>query len=118
MTLGPTCPILGQVGPGSGASWPQTYYRQTTKHKDTKHVVLSFLLTHIEKNVSLCNEQRSSVRPSGSVQKLNVGFFSETIVPSQIKLGMIITTIEFYADIPLFVTFDLYLGHRVSICAK
>ena len=43
---------------------------------------------------------------------------SETIVPSQIKHGMIITTIELYADILLFVTFDLYLGHRVSICEK
>ena len=61
---------------------------------------------------------RPSCRPSGRVQKLNVGLFSETMVPSQIKLGMIITTFELYTAIPLFVTFDLYLGHSVSICAK
>ena len=59
-----------------------------------------------------------SCRPSDRVQKLNVGLFSKTMVPSQIKLGMIITTVELYAAIPLFVTFDLYLGHRFSICAK
>ena len=40
------------------------------------------------------------------------------MVPSQLKLGMSITTTELYADISLFVTFDLYLGHKVSICAK
>ena len=61
---------------------------------------------------------RLSGRLSGRVQKLNVGFFSETIVASQVKLSVIITTIELYADILLFVTFDLYLGHRVSICEK
>ena len=37
------------------------------------------------------------------------------MVPTQLKLGVSITTIELYADIPLFVTFDLYLGHRFSI---
>ena len=61
---------------------------------------------------------RLSGRPSGRVQKVNVGLFSKTMVPSQLKLGMITTTIELYAAIPLFVTFDLYLGHRVSIYAK
>ena len=38
------------------------------------------------------------------------------MVPSQLKLGMSIATIELYADIPLFVTFDFYVGHKVSIC--
>ena len=50
---------------------------------------------------------RPSVRPSGRVQKLNVGLFSETMVPSQIKLSMIITTMDLYTLIPLLVTFDL-----------
>ena len=61
---------------------------------------------------------RLSVRPSGRVKKLSVGLFSRTVVPNQIKLGMIISTLELYAAIPLLVTFDLYLGHRVGICAK
>ena len=62
---------------------------------------------------------RLSGRPSGHVQKLNVGLFSKTMVPSQIKLGMIITTVELYTATPLLVTFDLYLCHRVTtICAK
>ena len=52
------------------------------------------------------------------VRNLNVGAFSETMVPSQLKLGMIITTTELYPAIPLLVTFDLYLGHRVGVCAK
>ena len=68
--------------------------------------------------MTVCNDQCSSVWPSARVQKLNVGLLSKAMVPSQIKLGMTVTTIELYADIPLFVTFDLYLGHKVSICAK
>ena len=61
---------------------------------------------------------RPAVWPSGRVQKLNVGFFSETMVSIQTKLCMIITTIELYTSIPLLVTFDLYLGHKVSIYEK
>ena len=58
-------------------------------------------------------------RPAGRVQKLNVELLSKTMVPSQIKLGMIITTVELYTATPLLVTFDLYLCHRVTtICAK
>ena len=55
---------------------------------------------------------------SGCVQKLNVGLFSKTVVLNQIELGMIISTVELYAPIPLFVIFDLKLGHRVSIFAR
>ena len=33
---------------------------------------------------------RLSGRPSGRVQKLNVGVFSKTMVPNQIKLGFIL----------------------------
>ena len=44
-------------------------------------------------------------------RNLNVGAFSKTMEPSQLKLGMIITTTELFATIPLLVTFDLYLGH-------
>ena len=40
------------------------------------------------------------------------------MVPSVIKLGMIITTIELYALILLSVTFDLCIGHRFNIYAK
>ena len=40
------------------------------------------------------------------------------MVLSQLTLGIIITTTELYPAIPLLVTFDLYLGHRVSICAE
>ena len=58
---------------------------------------------------------RLSGRLSGRVQNLTLDF---STVPSQIKLGMSITTVELYTDIPLFVIFDLYLGHKVSICAK
>ena len=50
---------------------------------------------------------RPAVRPSGRVQKLNVGHIFETMVPTSIKVGMIVTTIERYAPIPLLVTFDL-----------
>ena len=56
------------------------------------------------KNVSLCNEQCPAVRPC---PKLNVGFISYTIVPIQIKLWMIITTMDLYTLIALLVTFDL-----------
>ena len=59
-----------------------------------------------------------AICPYVRVQKLNVGLFSKTNVSSQLKLDMSITTVELYADIPLFLTFDLYLGHKVSICAK
>ena len=48
-----------------------------------------------------------SVRPSGRIRKLNVGLISETMVPSQTKLCMVITTMELYTLIPLLVTFDL-----------
>ena len=58
---------------------------------------------------------RLSGRPSGCVKKINIGLFSKTMVPSRIKLGMIVTTMELYTAIPLLVTFDLYLGHRVNI---
>ena len=68
--------------------------------------------------ISVCLSGQPSGRLSGRVQKLNVGLFSKTNVPSQLKLDMSITTVELYADIPLFVTFDLYLGHKVSICEK
>ena len=51
-------------------------------------------------------------------KKLNVGLYSKAQVSSKIKLCMIITTIKFYAPISLLVTFDLCLGHRVSICTK
>ena len=78
--------------------------------------VIQFL-TQIEK-MCLCNDQCSSVRPSGRVQKLNVGHIFETVVPTSIKVGMILTTIERYEHIPLLVTFDLYPGHRVSIYEK
>ena len=61
---------------------------------------------------------RPAVRLSGCGRKLNVGFISQTMVPSVIKLGMIITTIELYALILLSVTFDLCIGHRFSIYAK
>ena len=40
------------------------------------------------------------------------------MLPSQLKLGVIITATEVYPAIPLLVTFDLYLGHRVSISSK
>ena len=37
------------------------------------------------------------------------------MVPSQLKLGIIIATTELCPAIPLLVTFDLYLGQRISI---
>ena len=52
------------------------------------------------------------------VRNLNVGAFSKTMVLSQLKLGIIITTTELYPAIPLLVTFDLYLGHRVGVGGK
>ena len=48
----------------------------------------------------------------------NVGLISQTIIPSVINLCVVITTIKLYATIILLVIFDLYLGHRVSLCAK
>ena len=61
---------------------------------------------------------RLSGHPSGHVQNLNVQLFSKTMVLSQRNLGMIITTVELFAAIQLLITFDIYLGHRISICAK
>ena len=55
---------------------------------------------------------RLSGCPSRCVQNLTVGFFSKTMVLSQIKLGILIATVELYAGIPMLVTFDLYLGYR------
>ena len=51
---------------------------------------------------------RPSVRPSGCNRKLNVGLISYTMLPIQIKLCMIITTMALHTPIPLLVTFDLY----------
>ena len=93
------------------------------KHLSIQHLLyfvnLLYLifLTHIAK-MWVCNDQCSSVRPAGHIRKLNVGLFLGTVVSTQTKLCMIITTIKFYASIPLLVTFDLYLGHRVSIYEK
>ena len=63
-----------------------------------------------------CRDVMISVRLSGrpAVSKN----LTKTMVPNLIKFGMIITTIKLYAAIPLLVTFDLYIGHRVSICSK
>ena len=55
-----------------------------------------------------------SVRLSGRIQNLNVAFHSRAILATLIKLGMDITTMDRYAKVPLFVTSDLYLGHRGS----
>ena len=40
------------------------------------------------------------------------------MVWSQINLGMFITTVKLYTAIPLLLTFDLCLGHKVNICVK
>ena len=64
-----------------------------------------------------------SVRPSGRpagrpavrpYPKLNVGFYALVTVATFIKLGMVITTSDLYAKVPLLMTFDLYQGHRGS----
>ena len=59
-----------------------------------------------------------SVQPSRYIRKFNVGLTLKTMVLSVIKLCMLITTMELHALILLLVTFDLYLGHRVSIYAN
>ena len=53
----------------------------------------------------------SSVRP---YSKLNVGVYAFVTVATLVKLGLIINTLDLYAQVPLLVTFDLYIGPRGS----
>ena len=46
--------------------------------------------------------------------KLYVGFNAFATEATFLKLGMIVTTVDLYAQVPLLVTFDLYVGHRGS----
>ena len=54
------------------------------------------------------------VRPSGCIRKFNVGVISQTMIPSIIKLCVIITTMELYTLILLLLTSDPYQGHGVK----
>ena len=51
-------------------------------------------------------------------KKLNVGFYAFVTVATFLKRGMIITTINLYPYVPLFMTFNFYLGHRGSKLVK
>ena len=46
--------------------------------------------------------------------KLSDGFNAFATEATFLKLGMIVATVDLYAQIPLLVTFDLYVGHRGS----
>ena len=61
---------------------------------------------------------RPSVPPVGGVQNLNVGLYAFVTIATFLKLGRIITTIDLYPYVPMFITFDLYLGHMGSNSVK
>ena len=52
------------------------------------------------------------------VRNLSVGNFSGAVGPSRLMLGVIVAATDLYAIVLLLVTCDLWLGHRVSICAR
>ena len=54
---------------------------------------------------------RQAVRPC---PKFNVAIFSVANIATLLKLHMLITTLDLYPWVPLLMTFDLYLGHRVN----
>ena len=59
---------------------------------------------------------RLSGRPAVRMYpNFNVGLYSHVMRPTFLKLDMMVTTIELYPMIPVLVTFDLYLGHKVTV---
>ena len=78
-------------------------------------ILLEQDFTHISFNSSILHSGGDNRRTIELVIKLHVDPFSKNMKPNVFKLCVIVTLQEYDRHMLLSVTFDIFLGHKVSI---